>query len=309
MIPIIDFSLFNTHFEECAQKVFDAARTSGFFYLSNTDITPSSVDSMFEKSRELFKLPDDVKSEYAIDTQVNLGYSSIRQEATDPQNYQQGDFKESFNISKLNGSHTDQPLPHVLTKDKDELKDFIQGCHAIVGKVLICLGAALKIPESKGGKMWFYNRHLYEDPSGDLLRLLHYPPLAHSTETDDIRIGRHSDYGSITLLFQNKVGGLEVEKEDGSWLDAPALDGCITVNLGDCLEYWTGGLLRSTKHRVVFRPETQTKPRYSMAYFCQGGQTVLEPVPSEYVPNKASDSKCITAADHLQYKINNTYKY
>lgn len=104
------------------------------------------------------------------------------------------------------------------------------------------------------------------------------------------------------------------------WLDAPVLEDCLTVNLGDCLEYWTNGLLRSTKHRVIFTPETQMIPRYSMAYFCQGGPAVLEPVPSRFIPSTNQQQKehiknenheaadpPLTAAKHLEMRLNATY--
>lgn len=126
----------------------------------------------------------------------------------------------------------------------------------------------------------------------------------------------------MTLLFQNGVAGLQIQanRDDDKeirWLDAPVLEDCLTVNLGDCLEYWTNGLLRSTKHRVVFTPETQMQPRYSMAYFCQGGQAVLEPVPSRFITKSANEEKerakdkaatpPLTAAKHLEMRLNATY--
>ena len=129
----------------------------------------------------------------------------------------------------------------------------------------------------------------------------------------------------MTLLFQNGVAGLQIQanRDDDKeirWLDAPVLEDCLTVNLGDCLEYWTNGLLRSTKHRVVFTPETQMMPRYSMAYFCQGGQAVLEPVPSRFITSSTDQREervkdestetaepPLTAAKHLEMRLSATY--
>lgn len=116
------------------------------------------------------------------------------------------------------------------------------------------------------------------------------------------------------------MGGLQIQanrdapddEENIRWLDAPVLDDCVTVNLGDCLEYWTNNVLRSTKHRVIFTPETQIKPRYSMAYFCQGGQATLEPVLSRHIPQletlKLTDER-LTAAKHLEMRLNATYSH
>ena len=41
------------------------------------------------------------------------------------------------------------------------------------------------------------------------LRLLYYP-FNKNLKAGQVRLGQHTDYGTITLLFQNQVGGLEV---------------------------------------------------------------------------------------------------
>lgn len=88
----------------------------------------------------------------------------------------------------------------------------------------------------------------------------------------------------------------------------------ILVNIGDLLEDWTGGLLKSTVHRVIF-PKDGGGDRYSMAYFCHPlDDALLEPVPSEMVREYAGkhgggkNSKVITARDHLMERLAATYK-
>ncbi|KAG0171994.1 hypothetical protein DFQ30_011370 [Apophysomyces sp. BC1015] len=211
----------------------------------------------------------------------------------------------SFHFSKKEG----EKLPPVFQEQADEIRNFFKDCHALACKVMMCLAIGLEIPSSKGGERWLSDRHAYEFESGDILRLLHYPPCPELDDTDNIRIASHSDYGSVTLLFQNGVGGLEIQKSRGAeseWLEAPVMDGCVVVNLGDCLEYWTNGLLRSTKHRVIFKPETREQERYSMAFFCQGGDIPLEPIPSPFISNERSGEEIITAAKHLEIRLRET---
>ncbi|KAI9310180.1 hypothetical protein BX666DRAFT_2011004 [Dichotomocladium elegans] len=317
-IPIIDFSLFESDPEACAKQILDAAKNVGFFYLRNFGIDLSKVKSMFDLTKEFFAEPKDEKTKYAI-TKNNIGYSAVRQENVEPEKSSRGDYKESFHIAKFNGDVPSQALPPMFDQNKQQVNEFIRACHRIACQIMECLAIALEIPESEGGRTWFSSRHEYSLPSNDVLRVLHYPPLDHAGETDDIRIGRHSDYGSLTLLFQNGVGGLQIQanrdaadEESIVWLDAPVYDDCLTVNLGDCLEYWTNNLLRSTKHRVIFTPETQMTARYSMAYFCQGGQVTLEPVPSHMIPasqlqDVRADHEPLTAAKHLQMRLDATY--
>lgn len=79
-------------------------------------------------------------------------------------------------------------------------------------------------------------------------------------------VGEHSDYGFITLLRQDDCGGLEAQLASGVWVDVSPVDGALVVNLGDALEYCTGGLLRATPHRVRQR-RGATCGRLSFAYF------------------------------------------
>ena len=77
-------------------------------------------------------------------------------------------------------------------------------------------------------------------------------------------VGRHTDYGCLTILKQDDVGGLEVESSDGTWIPAPPIPDTFVVNIGDMLEIWTGGRYRATPHRVV---TNLPRPRMSMPFF------------------------------------------
>ena len=77
-------------------------------------------------------------------------------------------------------------------------------------------------------------------------------------------VGEHTDYGYLTLLLQDNSGGLQVKLADGSWIDAPPVDGSLVVNLGDALEHNTGCLIKATPHRVR---HTSSSNRMSFPFF------------------------------------------
>ena len=79
-----------------------------------------------------------------------------------------------------------------------------------------------------------------------LFRIFHYP--AGGAE-DAWGVGEHTDYGLLTLLAQDRFGGLQV-KTPGGWIEAPPMDGALVCNIGDMLERLTGGRFKSTPHRV-----------------------------------------------------------
>jgi isopenicillin N synthase-like dioxygenase len=96
-----------------------------------------------------------------------------------------------------------------------------------------------------------------------VLRLLHYPAAARS-EDGQLGAGEHTDYGCVTLLATDAVGGLEVRTRAGEWLKAPHVPGAFVCNIGDCLMRWTNDIYVSTPHRVV---SPAGRERYSIAFF------------------------------------------
>lgn len=104
-----------------------------------------------------------------------------------------------------------------------------------------------------------------------LVKLIHYPP----TPPGDAGVNAHHDTGFLTLLWQHRVGGLQVRNQQGEWIDVPVDDNAVIVNLGEMLQAMTGNYFVATMHRVVSDEE-----RYSSAYF-HGPEltTDLSPLP------------------------------
>jgi isopenicillin N synthase-like dioxygenase len=226
-------------------------------------------------------------------------------------------------MNEFRSGKAQQPLPPPLLENEARLDSFMIHCHTLCVRVLELMAIGLEINPSAGGKDWFTVHHDPDQgPSGTVFRLLFYPSLPKSDTYDqetDIRAGAHSDYGTITLLFQ-KPGqpGLEIltsEKgESEIWSAVPVnptneAEVPILVNVGDLLSYWTNGLLKSAVHRVIFPKDGKGEDRYSMAYFMHPvDEARLEPVPSKLVPKHGSgNDEIITAKQHLEERLSATY--
>ena len=98
------------------------------------------------------------------------------------------------------------------------------------------------------------------------LRLLHYPRAPARAGT--VRAGEHTDYGTVTLLFQDARGGLQVRGPRGGWVDAAPIAGTLVVNAGDLLARWSNGIVASTEHRVVEPPGAPVDGEYPARYSC-----------------------------------------
>lgn len=97
------------------------------------------------------------------------------------------------------------------------------------------------------------------------LRLLHYPPVpddfvagegAAAPEHADgfgrrIMTHRHIDMNLHSLLWQEPVGGLQMQAPDGTWREVPADRGGISIHNGAMIEALTGGRVKGTPHRVA----------------------------------------------------------
>ena len=93
----------------------------------------------------------------------------------------------------------------------------------------------------------------------------HYPPHPADADENQLGAGAHTDWGLITLLLQDDVGGLEVRNAAGQWLRAEPIDGTFIVNLADLVPRMTNGLYHSTMHRVL--NNVSGRDRYSVATF------------------------------------------
>ena len=100
-------------------------------------------------------------------------------------------------------------------------------------------------------------------PPTTTFSLLHYAPDPNA-EPDQFGSAPHTDYGFLTILAQDNVGGLEVQATDGTWLPAPPMQGAYVVNIGDIFARWTNDEFRSTPHRVINR--SPDKNRYSLPF-------------------------------------------
>lgn len=158
----------------------------------------------------------------------------------------------------------------------------------------------------------------YTSAGDNTLRLLHYPSTPASTfaaNTLQVRAGEHTDYGSITLLFQDTRGGLQVKSPDGSFVNATPIPGTVVVNAGDLLARWSNGRIKSTLHRVVEPPlgereEVLVHPaRYSLAYFCNPNfDMTIEAIEGTYGGEKGEKKYGpINSGEYLESRLAATY--
>jgi isopenicillin N synthase-like dioxygenase len=132
------------------------------------------------------------------------------------------------------------------------------------------------------------------------IRLLHYPPDKSNNE-NQLGAGAHTDFGAITLLLQDQVGGLQVwDYSSENWVDVPPVKDAYVVNVGDMLQMWTSGTYKSSLHRVVNR---SGRDRYSVPFFFDGNvDCVLKPL-----DGSGEGKQHLTVEQHMRERFGSTY--
>jgi isopenicillin N synthase-like dioxygenase len=249
-----------------AEAIDAACREHGFFYIVGHGVDEGLSVRLEEQARALFALPDESKERVAMrhGGAAWRGWFPLGGELTSGV----PDGKEGFYLgAELDAAdprvRSGLPLhgPNLFPSELPDLRTIVleymaamtQLGHALMRGFALALG----LPAA-----WF-DDNLTADPLV-LFRIFRYPPTGLGSQWG---VAEHTDYGLLTILAQDRTGGLEVHAPSG-WIEAPPRPGSFVCNIGDMLERMTAGCYRSTPHRVR---NTSTADRLSFPFFFDPG--------------------------------------
>ncbi|MFD5225192.1 isopenicillin N synthase family dioxygenase [Microbacterium sp. NPDC058342] len=250
-LPVLDLSRLDAGDEAAARFRADlraATHDVGFFYLTGTGIPAELEQRLHRVAREFFVLPEQEK--LAIENVHSphfRGYTRIGGERT------QGnvDWREQIDIGPERAAVGSGPAfnrligPNLWPSALPELREVVTEWHAALSGIARRLLRAWAL--ALGAHEGYFDDH-FGEPS-TLIKIVRYPGTDEPLPQQGV--GAHKDSGVLTLLWvEPGRGGLQVER-DGEWVDAPPIEGAFVVNIGELLEYATGGYLRATNHRVI----------------------------------------------------------
>ena len=260
--------------------------------MSNHSIAPDSLSRAFDHSARFFAQTVDDKLSVSWTTpEANRGYSAPGREKVSQLQTEEEvekirsaapDLKESYEIGREGeeGHPNQWPTEGKLQGFRGEMLEFFEECRLMHVEVMRAIAVGMGLDQG------FFDS--FVDVGDNTLRLLHYPAVkadVFQINPGQVRAGEHSvssssmlffcgqsdisqDYGSITLLFQDNRGGLQVKSPTGQFVDATPIPGTVVVNAGDLLARWSNDTIKSTIHRVVEPPKKEGieyPPRYSIA--------------------------------------------
>lgn len=268
-LPTLDLSLLDGSAQQRQGFLEDlrhAARDIGFFYLTGHGIDAGLLRQVQDQARQFFALPDSEKAAVGMINSPHFrGYNRAASEITrgKPDQREQFDLGAEREVLPL---QPDSPLwarlqgpnqwPQTLPQLKPLLLDWQQAMTRMSLRLLRAFAEALSLPADA------FDR-LYGDKPNEHIKLMRYP--GQSAADSHQGVGAHKDSGFLSFLLQDQQAGLQVEVEEGRWIDALPRDNTLVVNIGELLELATNGYLRATVHRVL--SPVQGRERLSIAFF------------------------------------------
>ncbi len=271
-IPVIDIGGLGdapAALERIAGEIYDACVGRGFFYLAGHGVAPGLIADAFEANRRFHGRP--LAEKLALkQNRWHRGYqpfaasklvSSARFAAARTPN-QMESFFVRHEVAADDPAFERQPLQGPNQWPDDPwFGDVVRRYDAATRELGLSLLPAFAV--AVGEAPDFFKAKFA--PPATALRLIHYPPAPPTAAEDLFGIHPHTDYGFLTILAQDDVGGLQIRTVDDAWIDAPYRPDCFILNIGDILARWTNGRFNSTPHRVVNR--SPDRSRYSIGMF------------------------------------------
>jgi isopenicillin N synthase-like dioxygenase/RNA:NAD 2'-phosphotransferase (TPT1/KptA family) len=281
-IPVIDISRDE---KEVIEQLRYACEVVGFMQVIGHGVSEKLQERLLKKQMDFFALPEEVKRRLELDKASPVrGYfgkggedlDQVLEKQVDEANgkkiEKQGrkDKKEALDlngvpwskpqggyVARIFGQPSRLPEETVIHGFKEVAEEYSAAMFRLAQRILQLMAVLLDLPRD------FFEQHLTNPVATH--RLLHYWPM--TDFQNEIGVGEHTDYGLLTILKQDSVGGLQVlNAKDGHWVHCCPINNAFVVNMGDMLARWTDHKFKSTIHRVV---NTSGKERYSVPYFLE----------------------------------------
>ena len=270
-IPVIDLDECSAErnsekFNKLSEAIGRACRNWGFFQVVNHGIPDAALDETWLATKNFFCLPKSEKRKLNRSSDNPWGF--FDHELTKNKR----DKKEIFDIGPLHsadGQGSEDPFsgktpwPKLLPEFEQSMREHFKACEKLSLFILKAICLSLGVDKDHLTDC-FFPKHT------SFLRLNYYPvndPLADLKEQDHGEAGlgvhHHTDSGALTILSQDNIGGLQVNR-DGKWYPITPIDRAFVINIGDMVQVWSNGEYKAALHRVVAMDK---EDRYSLPFF------------------------------------------
>jgi isopenicillin N synthase-like dioxygenase len=275
-VPVIDLSVAHTPAGKSlvAKAIGTACEQSGFFTVVGHGVPAELVDRIYATSRAFFELPVAQKPEVAVTPGTHGFYANAGSASKSIGQDSPPDLNEVF-ISCVRGDDPVAPQapngqptavweaanrwPDTPREFRRAWWEYTDAMERLATDLIRLFALALGLDEH------FFDNKIDNDMS--TIAANYYYPLSTPPLPGQLRKGAHTDWGNLTILYQDKSGGLQVDQKGHGWRDVPHTEGGFVINIGDLMAFWTGGRWVSTMHRVRNPVEGHTNARITIPFF------------------------------------------
>jgi len=311
-IPVIDISPLvgpqdnPKSLRKTAKEIENACKNIGFFYVKNHQIPQNHLDAVILVMQEFFNLPEEEKMKIHIgNSDVFRGYTPLGKELTNAKY----DWHECVDFGlDLEPNHPEviagnQLLgPNQWPENQPNFRKALERHWDL----MILLGR--RITEGLAMSLGFDKKKFarFMCKSHSFMRISNYPPYGKDQEENvGDGIGAHIDYGFLTILLQDNIGGLEVKNADNEWVSAPMIPGTFLINIGHMIQRWTNDYYKATVHRVI-PPKHET--RCSLPFFFEPNfDAIVVPLDTFCSKNNPPRYKPFHFGNYLESKFTTSY--
>ncbi|XP_075481122.1 gibberellin 2-beta-dioxygenase 6-like [Primulina tabacum] len=235
---------------ECMEAIARASSEWGFFQIVNHGVSVKLLTEIRREQIKLFNAPFKTKSSLGL---LNNSYRWGSTTANSPENFS---WSEAFHISLTKISDP------ACYGEFDSLREVLVEYAATMQKLAKLLTGVLmmNLSSKNGGR---FEDTISCEESTCFLRLNHYPICPLSAQQQVFGLVPHTDSDYLTILHQDRVGGLQLMK-DSKWVAVKPNQDALIVNIGDLFQAWSNDVYKSVKHKVM---SNTTMERFSVAYF------------------------------------------
>ncbi|THY36898.1 hypothetical protein D6D01_00076 [Aureobasidium pullulans] len=310
-IPVIDISGYLAGDVEATKNITlqlnTAAQAPGFFQVVGHNVSASLREALLDRAAAFFALPADQKNAlHRNNSKALRGFETIGEQQLEPGF---ADVKEGFMVGAefdskdarfLQGPNQ-WPAEGQVDSLEDTFMEYFQRMRDLSKTMFRLIALSLSLDE------FFFDEFASGKDSIAMCRAHRYPPVSLKASLKSRGIGAHTDFGALTLLLQDDVGGLEVfHRKTETWHPVKVVKHAFVVNVGDMLERWTNNHYTSTLHRVT--SPVSDKYRYSVAFFNEGllDQTI-GCIPTCLADGEKPLYEPVRVEEHLRQRYGSSY--
>ena len=306
VIPVVDITPLRdgSNPQQVARALHAASQNLGFIYIKGHGISKTVIDAARENAYSFFHGSEKDKATVTVSS-AHRGW--LKQGGAKMQDDAKADLKESFiwGYQDINGA---TPLDHTL-RGTNQWPDFVPDmqtksmeyfhqAHKVAHHLMRGFAIGLDLDEN----------FFLSTSSQPLSRAsyVYYPKQPEDMGNKQFGVGPHTDFGVLTVLCQDNVGGLQVQDLNGEWVHAPPIENSLIVNVADLLARWTDGAYKSTMHRVV---NTSGRERLSLVLAFDPDPDTMIDARDIYGNNHQTQNDPITCGDYLNWRFEKAFSY